>query len=454
MACQDLVDGREPEHRLDGTAAGVPGRQRRPRIRGSVVPLRSGSSSVIDRPARRGTAATPREPGDPVDDRRRSARAMSAAAASPPASRREPRAGRRSPSAASRRAPADGIAHLRREATSAARGPCRSNATPRSRSDTQASWPMTTWSRTSTSSSRPAAIASAVRWRSSGLGVGSPDGWLWHEDDAGRVEPDGVAEQLPDPHQRRGDVAHVDGRHALDDVLRVEAQHPQLLALEAAHLDEQAVRDVARRPDRPAPGRPVRDRPPAELERGREPRRLRDADARDRRELRVGGPGERRRGSACRASTSSASSIALRPPAPVPSTTAMSSAAESPPGPRRASRSRGRSAAGRSRTDRRRRARMGLAERSSTVGRRASPSPTCSSWRAGPCRGLARRRARRPRVRTTEARRFPPPSGSGNTTKPTRRPLPGDSPGDFAARLPRASRLRGRREAAARPGSR
>ena len=54
----------------------------------------------------------------------------------------------------------------------------------------------------------------------------------------------------------------------------------------------------------------------------------------------------------CRASSSSARSVALRPPAPVPRTTAISSAAESPPGPRRASRSRGRSAAGRSRTDR------------------------------------------------------------------------------------------------------
>ena len=35
---------------------------------------------------------------------------------------------------------------------------------------------MTMWSRTWTSRSRPAARTSAVRWRSSGLGVGSPDG--------------------------------------------------------------------------------------------------------------------------------------------------------------------------------------------------------------------------------------------------------------------------------------
>jgi hypothetical protein len=55
-------------------------------------------------------------------------------------------------------------------------GPARSKLTPRSRRLTQVSCPMTTWSSTSTSSRRPAAIASAVRWRSSGEGVGSPDG--------------------------------------------------------------------------------------------------------------------------------------------------------------------------------------------------------------------------------------------------------------------------------------
>ena len=146
-------------------------------------------------------------------------------------------------------------------------GPARSNVTPRSRSETHASWPITTWSRTSTSSSRPAAIASAVRCRSSGLGVGSPEGWLWTSIDAARVEPDGVAEQLADPDQRRRHVADVDRRHPLDDVLRVEAEHPELLALETTHLDEQPVGDVARRADRPLSGRPVRDRPAPELER-------------------------------------------------------------------------------------------------------------------------------------------------------------------------------------------
>ena len=98
----------------------------------------------------------------------------------------------------------------------------RSKATPRSRSETYASWPMTRWSSSWMSSSRPAASASAVRCRSSGDGVGSPDGWLWTRMTPGRVEPDRVAEQLADPHQRRRDVALVDRRDAQDVVLRVE----------------------------------------------------------------------------------------------------------------------------------------------------------------------------------------------------------------------------------------
>ena len=124
---------------------------------------------------------------------------------------------------------------------------------------------MTTWSSTSTSSSRPAAIASAVRWRSSGLGVGSPDGWLWTRTTPRGVEPDGVAEQLPDPHQRRRDVADVDVRDALHDVLRVEAQDPQLLALEAAHLERAAGprrRAATRIVQRPA-GQSATDRRPS-----------------------------------------------------------------------------------------------------------------------------------------------------------------------------------------------
>ena len=185
--------------------------------------------------------------------------------------------------------------------------------------------------------------------------------------------------------------------------------------------DDAAVGDVARRPDRPAAGGPVRHRPATELERGRQAGRLRAA----RRpgvagELARPRPGRARaRPSWRRTRTSSATSIALRPPPPVPSTSAMSSAAESPPGPRRASRSRGRSAAGRSRTDR---VAPAVAEERRRPGRPRSPcaTPARAAWRAwAGARRRAATSARRPRARTTEARRFPPPSGPGNTTEPT-----------------------------------
>src|SRR5450759_1537997 len=54
-----------------------------------------------------------------------------------------------------------------------------SNATPRSRSDTKLSPATMRWSRSWMSRRRPAARVSDVNRRSSGLGVGSPDGWLW-----------------------------------------------------------------------------------------------------------------------------------------------------------------------------------------------------------------------------------------------------------------------------------
>ena len=88
------------------------------------------------------------------------------------------------------------------------------------------------------------------------------------QDHARRVEPDGVTEQLADPHQRRRDVALVDGRDAEHVVLRVEHHHAQLLALEAAHLEDQPIGDIVRAADRPARRRPVRQQPTTELERG------------------------------------------------------------------------------------------------------------------------------------------------------------------------------------------
>ena len=61
----------------------------------------------------------------------------------------------------------------------------------------------------------------------------------------GGVEPDGVPEQLPDPDQRGRHVALVDGRDPQYDILRVQQDDPQLLPLEAAHLEQQPIGNVA-----------------------------------------------------------------------------------------------------------------------------------------------------------------------------------------------------------------
>ncbi len=105
------------------------------------------------------------------------------------------------------------------------------------------------------------------------------------EDDARRVLPDGVAEELADANQGRRDVAPVDGLDGQHDVLRVEQHDPQLLALEAAHLQDQPIGQVARPADRQAAARPVGQQPPAELEGGRQAGRARRPDTRDRLQL-------------------------------------------------------------------------------------------------------------------------------------------------------------------------
>ena len=112
------------------------------------------------------------------------------------------------------------------------------------------------------------------------------------QDHARRVEPDGVAEELADTHQRRADVALVDRRDAQDVVLGVEHHDPQLLAFEATHLEDQPIRDVVRAADRPARGRPVGEQPAPELEGRDQLGRLGFADAGHRGELQLGGPGE------------------------------------------------------------------------------------------------------------------------------------------------------------------
>ena len=142
------------------------------------------------------------------------------------------------------------------------------------------------------SSSRPAASASAVRCRSSGDGVGSPDGWLWTRITPAALSRTASRNSSPTRTSDDADVALVDGRHAQDVVLRVEHHDPQLLALEAAHLEDQPIGDVVRAADRPARRRPVGEQPAPELEGGDQLGRLRLADPGDLGQLELRRPGE------------------------------------------------------------------------------------------------------------------------------------------------------------------
>ena len=215
--------------------------------------------------------------------------------------------------------------------------------------------------------------------------------------------------------------------------------------------DEQAVGDVAAATGSSSARRPVRDRPPSELERGGEPGRLRTAEPGDRRRAPRPRPGRAPRRPSWRRDERPRRprSRSGRPP-PVPSTSAMSSAAESPPGPRRASRSRGRSAAGRSRTDRVARRWDGA---SSAVGRPRSSWPTCSgvAGRAGARR--ARRRARRPRGPDDGSPPISPAVRTREHPEPRDSPYrgsPAASPATCDARRPAPT---GRARAAARNAS-
>ena len=112
------------------------------------------------------------------------------------------------------------------------------------------------------------------------------------EDRAGRVDPDGVPEELADPDQGGADVALVDGHHPEDDVLRVQQHDPQLLALERAHLNHQPVRHVPRGADGPSTVRPGLGRAAAQLEGGGQLGRLRDPDPGQAAKLQLARPSE------------------------------------------------------------------------------------------------------------------------------------------------------------------
>src|SRR3990172_6277488 len=112
------------------------------------------------------------------------------------------------------------------------------------------------------------------------------------EDDARGREPDGVPKQLPDPDNRRAEVALIGRNDALDDVLRVEDDDAQLLALEAPHLENEPVGDIPGRSNGPAGRRPIGKQPSPELERGLQLSGLDGPDTRDLDEFETGRPGE------------------------------------------------------------------------------------------------------------------------------------------------------------------
>src|SRR3990172_9206503 len=112
------------------------------------------------------------------------------------------------------------------------------------------------------------------------------------EDDARGREPDGVPKQLPDPDNRRAEVALIGRNDALDDVLRVEDDDAQLLALEAPHLENEPVGDIPGRSNGPAGRRPIGKQPSPELERSLQLSGLDGPDTRDLDEFETGRPGE------------------------------------------------------------------------------------------------------------------------------------------------------------------
>jgi hypothetical protein len=77
-------------------------------------------------------------------------------------------------------------------------------------------------------------------------GGGVPRWVVVDQDHARRAPADGVPEELANAHEARAHIALVDRHDAEHDVLRVEQHDSQLLAFEAAHLQHEPVRDVAR----------------------------------------------------------------------------------------------------------------------------------------------------------------------------------------------------------------
>ena len=84
------------------------------------------------------------------------------------------------------------------------------------------------------SRSLPAWTMARVTETSSGLGDGSPDGWLWARMMAGAVVDDRLAEDFAHPHLGRVDAALVELGQVHHPVAGVQVHHPQLFVIQRA----------------------------------------------------------------------------------------------------------------------------------------------------------------------------------------------------------------------------
>ncbi len=215
------------------------------------------------------------------------------------------------------------------------------------------------------------------------------------EDDARGVEPDRVPEELADAHQRRADVALVDGRDPQDVRSSCRAARPAAPRARAGPSGGSAGRPRRAGPrivQRAAGQSAMSRRPSSKAATSCAARAGADA-GHGRRSSSSAGPGQAGQAVVARRGRRAARSTADRPRVPDPQTSAISSAAVRPPTPREG---------------------QPLAWPFGQREARGSPDrpvPARSS-RPGPChlrhpmpgRGI-------PGARATEARRFLPPSG-------------------------------------------
>ena len=190
----------------------------------------------------------------------------------------------------------------------------------------------------------------------------------------------------------------------------LRSDDPQLLALEAAHLEHEPVGDVARRADRPAAGRPVGEQPPARARTRRSAGRPSPTPIPGTRlELERPSPGRARSGRRA----GRARPRRGRPPTGratrSPRAARSAPRRDSPAAPRSASRSRGRSAGGISR----------IARPAERPGSDVASAIVAPCWRRAGVPGPERRKP-------ADSSRHPDPGTQANATGG---PSPGDQPG-------------------------